>query len=68
MSLPMLFFTAHGAACQTGERCGVCLKTMEKIDKGEDKKHTGKLTSIPEDKIFYYLSDLTHAPVLDKRY
>ena len=46
----------------------MCLKTMEKIDKGEDKKHTGKLRSIPEDKIFYYLSDLTHAAVLDKRY
>ena len=25
-------------------RGAACLKTMEKIDKGKDKKHTGKLT------------------------
>ena len=46
----------------------MCLKIMEKIDKGEDKKHTAKLTNIQEDKIFYYLSDLTNAAVLNKRY
>ena len=33
----------------TGERCGVRLKSMEKIAEGKDKKHTGKLTDNPED-------------------
>ena len=28
----------------TGERCGVRLKSMEKIDEGKDKKHNCKLT------------------------
>ena len=50
----------------------MCLKTMEKIDKGKDKKHTGKLTSNPEDKnSLYYMSDLTsawHAAMFKKRY
>ena len=27
----------------------MCLKTVEQIDKGKDKKHTGKLTSNPDD-------------------
>ena len=31
----------------------MCLKTMEKIYKGEDKKHAGKFTSNTEDKTFY---------------
>ena len=31
-----------------------CLKTMEKIDKGEDKKHAGrKLTNTPGDRTLY---------------
>ena len=31
----------------------MCLKTMEKIDKGEDEKHACKLTSNPEDRNLY---------------
>ena len=29
----------------------MCLKTMEKIDKGKDKKHASELTRNPEDKL-----------------
>ena len=53
------------------------LKTMEKIDEGKDKKHTGKPTDIPEDGTLILSSDVTraqaghahcHAAVLNKRY
>ena len=37
----------------TGERYGVRLKGMEKIDESKDKKHTGKLTGNPKDRTLY---------------
>ena len=50
----------------------MCLKIMEKIDKGKDKKHAGKLTSNPlaelEDKspyISYIPFQILHRDALD---
>ena len=37
----------------SSDLCGVCLKIMEKIGKGKDKKHAGKLASNPEDNTPY---------------
>ena len=43
------------------------LKTMEKIDEGKNKKHSGKLTDNPEDGT-PYITCQWYAAVLDKRY
>ena len=37
----------------------MCLNTMEKIDKGEDKKHAGKLTT-QKKLAAVFLSDKVH--------
>ena len=44
-----------------GERCGVRLKTMEKIDEGKNKKHTGKRTDNPKDRTLYITCQMWQA-------